>query len=64
MAQGDGSHYFSIDGSDHEQAKARWKARVDSMRTVGDDGFPLSPPGCLDSLRARCLMDPTAGLET
>jgi UPF0755 protein len=56
VAQGDGSHYFSANGAEHEQAKARWKARVDSMRTASMMDSLFSA-GCTDSLRARCLMD-------
>lgn len=56
VAQGDGSHYFSANGTEHEQAKARWKARLDSLATASIVDSLLSG-GLADSTRARCLAD-------
>lgn len=54
VAQGDGSHYFTATGAAHEVAKARWKARVDSLSTVGTLDS-LVTAGCLDSLAVDSL---------
>ena len=61
VAQGDGSHCFTTDGLDHEQAKVRYKAYLDSVRTVGALDS-LAEAGrvdslALDSLRTRCRID-------
>jgi UPF0755 protein len=54
VAQGDGSHYFTTTGLDHEHAKARYKAYLDSVRTVGALDS-LVGAGCLDSLTVDSL---------
>jgi UPF0755 protein len=54
VARGDGGHYFTSTGSEHELAKARWKARVDSLSTVGALDS-LCAVGCLDSLTVDSL---------
>lgn len=56
VAQGDGSHYFSKDGRDHEQAKARYKARLDSLRTAAVFDSVMRA-GCVDSSQARSVVD-------
>ncbi|MFZ1947945.1 MAG: endolytic transglycosylase MltG [bacterium] len=56
VAQGDGSHFFSERGIDHELAKARYKARLDSIATEAmmDSTFSAR---FADSLRARYVAD-------
>jgi UPF0755 protein len=56
VAQGDGSHFFSARGIDHEQAKTRYKARLDSIATaaMADSTFAAS---LADSMRARYVAD-------
>lgn len=54
VAQGDGSHYFTTNGLDHEHAKTRYKAYLDSVRTVGVLDS-LAGTGCLDSLTVDSL---------
>jgi UPF0755 protein len=56
VAQGDGSHYFSLNGAEHERAKARYKARLDSLWTAGIVDS-LVKAGYQDSLRARAAAD-------
>jgi hypothetical protein len=54
VAQGDGSHYFTTNGLDHEHAKTRYKAYLDSVRTVGALDS-LVGAGSLDSLAVDSL---------
>lgn len=54
VAQGDGSHCFTTSGLDHEHAKTRYKAYLDSVRTVGMLDS-LAGTGCLDSLTVDSL---------
>jgi len=61
VAQGDGSHYFSVSGLDHERAKARYKSYLDSLRTVGELDS-LVRAGSLDSvmvdsLKSHCRLE-------
>lgn len=56
VAQGDGSHYFSKNGRDHEQAKARYKAFLDSLRTAAMFDSVMEA-GCTDSTRATAVVD-------
>lgn len=62
VAQGDGSHYFSRDGRDHEQAKARYKVRLDSLRTAAVFDSVMKA-GCADSSRARSVVDSLKALK-
>lgn len=56
VAQGDGSHAFTLDGRSHEQAKSRYKTFLDSLRTAaGIDS--LVAAGAMDSARAVVVMD-------
>lgn len=56
VAQGDGSHAFTLDGRAHERAKTRYKAFLDSLRTAaGIDS--LVRAGAIDSARAVVVMD-------
>jgi len=54
VAHGDGSHYFTTNDLDHERAKVRYKAYLDSVRTVGALDS-LVGVGQLDSLAADSL---------
>lgn len=62
VAQGDGSHYFSKDGRDHEQAKARYKVFLDSLRTAAMLDSVMGA-GCADSIRARSVVDSLRALR-
>lgn len=62
VAQGDGSHYFSKSGRDHEEAKARYKAFLDSLRTAAMFDSVMKS-GCADSLTARTVVDSLKALR-
>jgi UPF0755 protein len=62
VAQGDGSHCFTKTGRDHEQAKARYKAFLDSLKTAAMFDSVMSP-GCADSVTARSVVDSLRALK-